>query len=657
MVFDMQRWEPIREVLLLSGAKYPESIPFLDSHDRGTISNTLGSTTNFRRSNGNLIAKNIYATTEEGERAWTLTKEGHVNSNSIGYKVNKHIDIEPGEKAKIKGREFIAPKDSILRVTTSFNVIENSAVIVPADPGAKTREDINGQKKPLTTITRFKELIMFEQWLKERGIEIDSLTDEQRSALENDFKAMTKPEEPVKNEPTRDEPGTISDANKIVAEAKERERIKKEALKAERERIEAIQELGKPDIPVEVIDQCIREDKTVEEAQGIFLQIIKNSRKAIEAPAIQIRDNSFDTDDMVAGLLIRGNLENIAVKELGEQRADKGNRLRDVCLHDLCIRSLAMEGKQIPLGRDEMLRTAFASLTLPKILGATANIAALDGYRNAPATWRPWCSIGSVSNFQTQTRARLTDRGELEEVNNSGEIPAGFASEEYEQFNIATYGKTFPITRQNIIDDNISVLTQTPQRMGRKAALLVSKLVYTHLLANGNMGDGSALFVSGHSNLNTSCAFAEAGLDTALTAFMQQTDADSQPIDVTPKYLIIPPELHIEARRIMESELRLYGADDETTVMAKNVFRGMLEIITEYRLSNSSYTNYSTTTWYLAGNPSEVDTIEVAFLNGKQEPTVEKFDADPSTLGIIYRIYLDVGVKSLDWRGMSKNTA
>jgi len=56
-------------------------------------------------------------------------------------------------------------------------------------------------------------------------------------------------------------------------------------------------------------------------------------------------------------------------------------------------------------------------------------------------------------------------------------------------------------------------------------------------------------------------------------------------------------------------------------------------------------------------NPAVQTTIGVAFLNGKQEPTLEQFNAGPNVMGIIYRIFIDVGCKSLDFRGMQKNTA
>ena len=61
---------------------------------------------------------------------------------------------------------------------------------------------------------------------------------------------------------------------------------------------------------------CIRENKTIEESQGIFLSILKNTRKAVGAPAIQIRDATIEKDDLVAGLLMRAGFEDMVVESV-----------------------------------------------------------------------------------------------------------------------------------------------------------------------------------------------------------------------------------------------------------------------------------------------------------------------------------------------------
>jgi hypothetical protein len=72
-----------------------------------------------------------------------------------------------------------------------------------------------------------------------------------------------------------------------------------------------------------------------------------------------------------------------------------------------------------------------------------------------------------------------------------------------------------------------------------------------------------------------------------------------------------------------------------------NIFQNKYRPVVQWRLSNSSFTGYSTTAFYVFGD--EVKPMVVTFLNGKPAPTVESTDADFDTLGIMFRGYHDFG--------------
>jgi hypothetical protein len=86
-------------------------------------------------------------------------------------------------------------------------------------------------------------------------------------------------------------------------------------------------------------------------------------------------------------------------------------------------------------------------------------------------------------------------------------------------------------------------------------------------------------------------------------------------------------------------------------------------------LSNPTFTGASDKAWYLLADPNRLPAIEVAFLNGVDRPTVEKTDADFNTLGVMFRGYIDFGVREQDqsgtrleipftwWRGRISQTA
>lgn len=78
-----------------------------------------------------------------------------------------------------------------------------------------------------------------------------------------------------------------------------------------------------------------------------------------------------------------------------------------------------------------------------------------------------------------------------------------------------------------------------------------------------------------------------------------------------------------------------------------NMVRGLFkEVIDSPRISGNE--------WYLFADPMDAPVIEVAFLNGDQEPfldSMEGFGVD----GLQWKVRLDYGVEAIDWRGAFKN--
>ena len=150
------------------------------------------------------------------------------------------------------------------------------------------------------------------------------------------------------------------------------------------------------------------------------------------------------------------------------------------------------------------------------------------------------------------------------------------------------------------------------------------------------------------------------GADTALSVdaltaaeilFGQQTKPNGKPLGANPRLLLVPIALKVLAEQLMKSiEL------NETTTANKakpktNPHAGKYEVVSSTYLSNALFAGASNKAWYLMADPNRLPTLEVAFLNGVDRPTVEKTDADFNTLGIQFRGYIDFGVREQDHRG------
>jgi len=297
-------------------------------------------------------------------------------------------------------------------------------------------------------------------------------------------------------------------------------------------------------------------------------------------------------------------------------------------------------------------------VSLPGVLSNVANKRLLKAYEGQPIIATRLCSEGELSDFKESERYRLTDVGDLEPVAPDGELKHGGLTEEKATNQLATYGKIFALTRQMIINDDLGAFLRIPEAMGARAARKVDQLFFTRLLANPTMSDGTALFHADHGNLLTgaSSALSIDSLGQAVQAFMDQTDADGQPINVAPKYLLVPTALKMTARELLNSTMLLsVGSTDKRRLPTYNPIADEdLTLVVSPYLSNSNYPGYSSTAWYLFGDPAVVDTFEIGYLRGKRTPTVEQGEVDFNRLGVQFRVYFDVGVREQDYRGVLK---
>ena len=100
------------------------------------------------------------------------------------------------------------------------------------------------------------------------------------------------------------------------------------------------------------------------------------------------------------------------------------------------------------------------------------------------------------------------------------------------------------------------------------------------------------------------------------------------------------------------TELRDSASSKKTPVA--NPHAGKFRPARSSYLSNTSYTDRSSKAWYLLTDPNDMPVIEVALLNGQQQPTVESADMDFHNLGIQMRRYHDFSVAPQEPRGEVK---
>jgi hypothetical protein len=134
---------------------------------------------------------------------------------------------------------------------------------------------------------------------------------------------------------------------------------------------------------------------------------------------------------------------------------------------------------------------------------------------------------------------------------------------------------------------------------------------------------------------------------------MAQRDEENRDLDIRARTLLVPPELQQTAKELLQSDFIQRANNDLPT---GNALKNSVQLEVEPRLSNSDrFSGTSTKAWYLFASPQDAAMI-VAFLQGKQTPTVEFFglDADPNRLSATWRVFFDYGAALGDFRAAYK---
>ena len=418
------------------------------------------------------------------------------------------------------------------------------------------------------------------------------------------------------------------------------EMLRAEAVKAERQRISEVSELCRSfDIDPQPL---INDGTSVERARAFVLERLQERNKPLAA-SVQIVADERDK--------IREAASDAIIMRAGGQLdkpAEGARDMRGMRLRDLAVDCLMREG--VPdahrLDDTELLQRALtADGQFGSIMSTTVNKSMAKAYKALSTTYQAWTGVGTVADFKDAEVWQISEAGELTRMTQQGEFEFDEMQDTKVTKRIATFGREFGITRQAIINDDIGVLTRIPEAYVRAASRGINKMVYQLLQLNGNIYDGKPLFGAAHGNLAaTGAPLSVASLGAAKAAMRKQTNLrGKERLNISPKTLIIPAELEVPALQLLNSTADPNGNNSGVA----NVFRNALSVVVDAELTDPK-------AWYLAASPTDIDTIEVTYLNGDAMPKLESqvgFDY----LGIKYRIYIDYGVNILDYRGLYKN--
>lgn len=411
---------------------------------------------------------------------------------------------------------------------------------------------------------------------------------------------------------------------------------------AERERIKEIRTMCAGDDRLRDVEvRAIDEGLSVEATRGAVLKAIRDGRATPPGPNRGGGIRAAPTETIAAAALVMAGHGEIAAKHFGERVVASVPRLSG--WPELAALSLKTEGRDVPRERQEMIRAAFSTVSMPQALGTGVEKVALQTFLDMSRNWMAISRIVNVATFREGKAIRLSSATAFEKVGKGGELKHGTIDEDAFSVQAGTYGKMFGLTREDIINDDLGLLNDIPVVLGSEGARTVSDLVFATIIANAG-----SFFSVGNGNQITT-ALGLAGLGEAVAKLRTRTDGDGRVIGLVPSVLLVPAALEATALGLVTSLAIGPGQDQAANLPTANPWRSIATAVVESRLDAAS-----TTDWYLFGEARH-GAVLAAFLNGKTSPTVESVPTEARFLGINWRAYLDFGISLGEHRSVIKS--
>lgn len=211
----------------------------------------------------------------------------------------------------------------------------------------------------------------------------------------------------------------------------------------------------------------------------------------------------------------------------------------------------------------------------------------------------------------------------------------------------------FAVTQNMWDDDNTGNIKKAFAELGKSAAL-TRELIFWDVLNSAfvttkRTGIDSAALCSSHTLFGTGAAYANyassagslnvTSLQAAMNRFEKMVNEKGIPTPMTPKLLIIPPELRFEAEKLLKSEYNPENANQQVNTVGN---KGLQFMVCHY-LS-------STTAWFLLGDKGVHD---LRYINRQPLALQSTDDFDTSTAK--FKATMRAQGTFVNWRGVDGN--
>lgn len=279
----------------------------------------------------------------------------------------------------------------------------------------------------------------------------------------------------------------------------------------------------------------------------------------------------------------------------------------------------------------ELMETMTRS-DFPILLGAAYGRELLAEYQAITPIWQSFSRKSTVADFRPKKLVELLGgRAGLDKVKEASEYKARGLTEAEHEFKVEKYGARLPLTWEMLVNDDLDAFSNAPQRLAIAARETEDIVTAQSLFNAGGTGLNTGFFKSANGNAPASVPLTADNLEAALQGISTKKDSDGRPVVLRGVVLVVPPQLEMTARRIIEaSEIR--RTVDGVTSIEPNYLRGVVRLVVNPWLPVvAAGFNKVATTWFVLPDPNGTrPALVTGFLRGYETPDL-RAKADTGT--------------------------
>lgn len=572
----------------------------LNSHQGYELSNVLGVVERAWIDGNEGRALVRFSSRDDVEPIWRDVEAGIIRNVSVGYQVHRWSD-------PIRGADGEPP---IYRAL-DWEPMELSLVAVPFDAGAQVRN------QPTVEPPQMKDHV-------------------------------SAGGDPTATEQERQAPAPAAPAvdTATVATAGDGD-VSTRQLKLERDILRMAMAAGCDDLQTDELLRCT-------DVTSAAVMATRMARKRIEAEAPVVAGGSPVAVTRDEGdTLMRGIEAALSQRMMPQDRpSDLARQYRGYTLLEMTRQYLESRGvNTLGMSKTELVQRGFHSTSdFPLLFSNLAGKSLDAAYQEEPHTWRPLARQRNLPDFKNASDLVVAGNLTPELLLEGGEYKSGTLVEGQHQWRLATYARSVRLTRQAIINDDLSAMERVPEMLGRGFRRLESDLVWALITGNAITSvDGLALFAAGHNNTGTG-AIATAGWNAARKAMRKQRDLAGTTINLAPQYMLVPTDLEATAMQFLYPTgfMPTARTGDNGSVTAQTLG---VQLIVEPRLDGSA------TQWYAAVAPGAIEGIVYGYLAGEEGPTITTTEErNPDGVELLARFDFGCAVKDFRFIYRSSGT-